>query len=356
MTDLPERAAETALEDLTDRSILTSDLSAQTYFLPPLTAKFIRTRRPEAVTQTGDALTNRAYALAMQYGGFDNYEGFKILDTEWELLAAALPRLLTGDNDRLQTVCGKFYKFLDFSGRLDNLLWLSEQAKTRALAAQDQKSAGWLSYYIGNVYRARNQPAEVLYWAAQAELQWENDTPHQKAFALQLRGMGYELQKDYSAALTNFRKALKIWQAESLKSDDVSRILNHIAWIEVAIKNYDAAEHDFQKALRIAKKNKHRENEAIITGRLAALALERKQWGKAETLALEALLMAEEIGRHNTTASNCRRLAIALLKQERVQESLPYARRAVEIYERSHSKELPEAQATLAEIEEKIKE
>lgn len=34
MTDLPERAAETALEDLTDRSILTSDLSAQTYFLP----------------------------------------------------------------------------------------------------------------------------------------------------------------------------------------------------------------------------------------------------------------------------------------------------------------------------------
>ena len=69
MTDLPARAAETALEDLTDRSILTSDLSAQTYFLPPLTAKFIRTRRPEAVTQTGDALTNRAYALAMQYGG-----------------------------------------------------------------------------------------------------------------------------------------------------------------------------------------------------------------------------------------------------------------------------------------------
>ena len=62
MTDLPERAAETALEDLTDRSILISNLeSTQTYFLPPLTAKFIRTRRPEAVTQTGDALTDRAY-------------------------------------------------------------------------------------------------------------------------------------------------------------------------------------------------------------------------------------------------------------------------------------------------------
>jgi hypothetical protein len=34
MTDLPERAAETALEDLTDRSILTSDLNPATFYLP----------------------------------------------------------------------------------------------------------------------------------------------------------------------------------------------------------------------------------------------------------------------------------------------------------------------------------
>ena len=121
MTDLPERAAETALEDLTDRSILTSDLSAQTYFLPPLTAKFIRTRRPEAVTQTGDALTNRAYALAMQYGGgSQDYEKFPTLDAEWDFISAALPRLLTGDNDRLQTVCDQLYSFLDFTGRWDD--------------------------------------------------------------------------------------------------------------------------------------------------------------------------------------------------------------------------------------------
>ena len=120
MTDLPERAAETALEDLTDRSILTSDLPAQTYFLPPLTAKFIRTRRPEAVTQTGDALTDRAYALALQYGGETNYEGFRTLDAEWDFISAALPRLLTGDNDRLQTVCDQLDYFLNFTGRWDD--------------------------------------------------------------------------------------------------------------------------------------------------------------------------------------------------------------------------------------------
>ncbi len=149
MTDLPERAAETALEDLTDRSILTSDLSAQTYFLPPLTAKFIRTRRPEAVTQTGDALTDRAYALALQYGGDDNYEGFRTLDAEWDFISAALPRLLTGDNDRLQTVCDQLYQFLDFTGRWDDVLWLSEQAEARALAANDKENAGWRAYRAG---------------------------------------------------------------------------------------------------------------------------------------------------------------------------------------------------------------
>ena len=95
MTELPERAAETALEDLTDRSILISNLESLTFFLPPLTAKFIRARRPDAVTQTGDALTQRAYALALQYGGEDDFEGFPMLDAEWDFISAALPRLLT---------------------------------------------------------------------------------------------------------------------------------------------------------------------------------------------------------------------------------------------------------------------
>ena len=176
MTTLPARAAETALEDLTDRSILTSDLLAQTYFLPPLTAKFIRTRRPEAVTETGDALTNRAYALAMQYGGFTNYEGFRMLDDEWDFISAALPRLLTGDNNRLQTVCIQFGVFLDFTGRWDDSLWFEEQAEERALAANDKENAGWRAYLAGDIYARRNQPAEVLACATRATHHWQDST------------------------------------------------------------------------------------------------------------------------------------------------------------------------------------
>src|SRR6185436_11312965 len=193
ITKLPERAAETALEDLTDRSILTSDLSAQTYFLPPLTAKFIRTRRPEAVTQTGDVLTDRAYALALQYGGSDNYEGFRTLDAEWDFISAALPRLLTGDNDGLQTVCAQLNKFLEFSGRWEDWLWLSEQAETLALAADNKEKAGWRALLAGHIYHLRNQPAEVLTCAARATEHWQCSSPDNKAAAIRLRGLGHKL-------------------------------------------------------------------------------------------------------------------------------------------------------------------
>ncbi|MBL0345236.1 hypothetical protein [Candidatus Villigracilis affinis] len=35
-----------------------------------------------------------------------------MLDAEWDFISAALPRLLTGDNDRLQTVCDQLNQFL----------------------------------------------------------------------------------------------------------------------------------------------------------------------------------------------------------------------------------------------------
>lgn len=195
MIDLPERAAETALEDLTDRSILTADLPQQTYFLPPLTAKFIRTHRPEAVAQTGDALIDRVYALALQYGGNDNYEGFRTLDTEWDLVSAALPRLLTGDNYRLQIVCDQLKFFLDFTGRWDEGIDLHEQAEVCAIAANDKESAGWQAYHAGWIYHLRNQHAEVLACAARMAGHWQ--TAHRSTKQLQLT---------YVDSVTNWEK------------------------------------------------------------------------------------------------------------------------------------------------------
>jgi tetratricopeptide (TPR) repeat protein len=353
MTDLPARAAETALEDLTDRSILTSDLPAQTYFLPPLTAKFIRTRRPEAVTQTGDALTDRAYALALQYGGYYNYEKFPMLDAEWDFISAALPRLLQGDNDRLQTVCSQLDQFLDFTGRWDNLLWLHEQAEARALAADDKENAGWRTYHAGWVYSLRNQPAEVLTCAARAAEHWQDSTPRDKAFAIRLRGLGHKLNKDYPAAIAAYREALDIYRSISPESDDVALALNSLASAEKANQDYPTAERDYREALRIAKIIKDNEGIANYTGNLAGLALDREQWAEAESLAREALALSEKVGRQELIAADCHRLAKALLKQDRnLEEALSMSRRAVEIFTRLRQQDnLQSAQETLAEIE-----
>ncbi|MBI5842172.1 MAG: tetratricopeptide repeat protein [Chloroflexi bacterium] len=277
MTDLPVRAAETALEDLTDRSILTSDLPAQTYFLPPLTAKFIRTRRPEAVTQTGDALTQRAYALALQFGGrSEDYEKFPMLDAEWNFISAALPRLLTSDNDRLQVVCGQLFQFLGFTGRWDDRLWLFEQAETRALAVDDKEEAGWRAYNTGYTYYLRNQPAEVLACAARAIKHWQDSTPRNKAIAIQLRGHGHRLNKDYPAAIVAYREVVEIDRSISPESNDVVIDLNDLADAERMNKDYAAAERDYRESLRVAKKVIHPEGIATNTGNLAELALDRE--------------------------------------------------------------------------------
>jgi cellulose biosynthesis protein BcsQ/tetratricopeptide (TPR) repeat protein len=361
MTELPERAAETALEDLADRSFLISNIESRTFYLPPLAAQFIKIRRPAAVIQTGDALTHRAYALAMQYGGDTNYEGFKTLDVEWELLAAALPRLLQGDNDRLQSVCNQLFRFFDFTGRWDEFLWLSEQAETRALAADDKDNAGWQAYRAGWLYQLRNQPDLVLACAARAAEHWQNGTPRAKAFAIRLRGVGHELQKDYPTAIAANREALEIYRSISPESEDVALALNSLAGAEQHNKDYLTAERDYREALRIAKTTNQREGIATYTGNLADLALDREQWVEAESLAREALALAEKVGRQQLIASDCHSIAKALLKQNLVpgkvewrnlDEALSLSRRAVEIY--THLRvpdDLRAAQETLAEIE-----
>lgn len=357
MTGLPERAAETALEDLTDRAILISDLEARTFYLSPLASQFIKTRRPEAVCQTGDALVNQAYSLVMQYGGYDNYEGFRTLEAEWEFITAALPRFLTGNNDRLQSVCSQLFRFLDFTGRWDERIWFSQQAEMLAVNADDKQTAGWRAYQAGYIYKLRNQPDQVLTCSLRAFEHWQESTPRNKAAAIQLRGHGYMLNENYQAAINSYSESLEIFRIIALENRDVAIGLNWLAVAEKANNDLISSERDFREALRIAKKNNYQNGIAYITGNMSNLALEREKWLEAELLACEALEMAEKIGRQELIATDCHRIAKALFKQNKnLEEALTHIRRAVEIYTRLRlPDDIQEAQQTLAEIEKAIR-
>jgi tetratricopeptide (TPR) repeat protein len=350
LTKLSPKAAETALDGLRDRALLVEDDKAATWLLPPLTAKFLRRARPEAVGVIAERLADQAYALAME-NGHREYARFPVLETAWPQIAAALPVLIAGDNRRLQIVCDALGNFLNFSGRWDERLSLSIEAEVKAERAKDFGKAGWRAYNAGWCHYLRGQSAEVLACADRAAAHWQaaQAGARERGVAIRLRGFGNRLAKNYPAAIAAYREVLRLDRSLSPKSVDVSIDLNALANALRLQGLLDEAETYFREALAIAKDVGYLEGVANFTGSLAALALDRKQWPEAERLASEALKLDEEIGRKELIALDCGRLAKALVRQRRGGEGIDHAERAVAIYTELRSPDLAWAQAVLNE-------
>jgi tetratricopeptide (TPR) repeat protein len=347
-----EDMAETALRSLANRSLVVPDTEETAFALVPLVADFLRRRKPEVIAETGDRLEKCAYALVVE-NGFQKYDNFPVLDAAWPTVAAALPRFLAGPNNRLQLMCSALFDFLNFTGRWDELLGLLRDAEVSAVAAKDFVNAGWRAYQDGWIHYLRGQSAEVLASADRAEGHWREAQvgARERAVAIRLRGVGHRLAEDYPAAIATLREAVELWRTLSSQSVDVSIGLNELANIERLSNNLEAAERDYNEALRIARILDYLQGIANVTGNLALLALDRKDWPNAEVLAREALTLAEKVGRKEFIAINCRCLAKALVGQGRKSEALPHARRAVEIYTALRYPHLETALQTLAECE-----
>lgn len=352
VAEIAEPSAVTALEDLTDRALLISNLESQEFILPPLAGTFLRRMRPESIALAGDRLIDHAYAFILE-NGYIEYDRFPTLEAEWPTIAAALPLFLQGENDRLQEVCNALEIFLSFSGRWDESLTLSYQAEKKAVDAGDYYNAGMRAQHGGWIYILRGQAPEVLACAERCTTYWENipqEIMLDKFGPVHIRGIGHQLEKNYPAAMEDFKTALSLAQAINPESESVGIVLNDIADTERKQGNYDPAERGYNEALRIAKKTNDLDGLATYTSNLAELAINRENWAVAEPLAKEALDLTEQLGRQELIGWTCWEVAETLVRQGKPQKGLPYARRAVKILSQlGISRNLEKAQGTLKE-------
>jgi tetratricopeptide (TPR) repeat protein len=353
LAGLEEELVETGLRTLSNRSLVVPDQEEKAFALVPMVADFLRRKRPEVVAETGSHLEQRAYALIVENGS-GKHERFPLLDAEWPTVAPALPFFVAGPIARLLTVCDALNVFLDFTGRWDERLSLSHHMESKASAVGDHYNAGWEAYRAGMIYSQRQQADAVLACADRAAAYWHTAQTgvRERALVITLHGTGHSLKSDYPAAVAAYGSALDLYRSLSAESIDVAFALNDLASAEQRSGDTAAANRDQLEALRVARAVDDAEGVAIYTGNLAGQALDGREWLGAETLAREGLLLAEKVGRQQLIGSNCHRLAQALAWQEKKDEALPYARRAVEIYTRLGSPSLESARRMLRECEE----
>ena len=352
VAECPEANVDHALRGLINRSLIVPSEELKTFTLVPLVADFLRKKKPEVVIEMGDRLEKRAYALVVE-NGYQRHDRFPVLDAAWPIVAAALPRFLAGENNRLQTVCGALFQPLNFSGRFDEALAFDTDAETRARSSEDFRNAGWRAYEVGWIHYQRGQAPELLACAARAESHWQKveSSPRELAAASSLRGIGHKLAKDFVAATSAYREAVELLRTVSPDSEDIATTLNDLADAERLSGELDAAERDYREALRIAAAVDHREAIAYITCNLAVLARDRDDWIGMENHARDAFLLCVEVGRLELIAGACHLLAVALSQQAKKVEAHQYAERAVNIFAQLGSGRLADALETLAQCE-----
>jgi Domain of unknown function (DUF4062)/NB-ARC domain/MalT-like TPR region len=342
---LPKGSIENMLDELSNRSILISNKKYTEYYLPEVTAGFIRSKMPHEVSLAGHRLAKYVIRIAKECDDHKDYSELK--NKEWPAILSALPYFLKGENDDFQTLCRRLEGFLKSSGRWEELLWIYQNAEKKAENCGDYYSAGWRAYNVGLIYSYRGQSKEVLDSANRAKNYWEKLDPSKitKEFPLisYLYGIGHKLESNYAVAIKSFKESARRLKESMAEDSQIADVLNALAEAQMEYGDLPEAEENLNEALLIVRDDEDPGVILIYKGNLAELALAQRDWAKAEKLALEALKLAEEIGQQEEIAQDNYRIARALLLQGNVSLASSYALKSVNIYTRLRHPYLPEA-------------
>ena len=346
-SQLPKGSIENMLDELSNRSILISNKKFTEYYLPEVTAGFIRSKMPNEVSLAGHRLAKYVIRIAKEFDEHKDYSEIKNLEKEWPAILSALPYFIKGENDDFQTLCRRLEGFLKSSGRWEELLWIYQNAEKKAESSRDYYSAGWRAYDIGLIYSYQGQSKDVLDYANRAENHWKKLEPSKISKEIPLvgylYGVGHKLENNYAVAIKSFKESSSKLREAMADSSKIADVLNALAEAQMEYGDLLEAEENFTEALRIATDNENQGEILIYQGNLAELALAQRDWTKAEKLALEALKLAEEIGQQEEIAQDNYRIARALLLQGNASLASSYALKSVNIYTRLRHPYLPEA-------------
>lgn len=367
VTGLTRLALESTLERLDAYALVDTEGPDGPYSLHPLTRQLASgelAAQPETAQLLQSRFARYWVDFAERYGGGSkNYQTFHHLEAEWPNLEAAAQVLrnqvfdknLVSENNEaarmLNDLALALSAFLWFRGHWEARVRLSEWAYRAMAALEDWQKAGWRAYNVAWIHYNRAETDRAAAWADRCAEAWERGgTRRDQAFATRMRGMVAQQRGDLDEAERLLTEALT---AHRDLGEETSQaiVLNDLGALTRERQDYDRAEGYYREALKIHEKLGETTYKTTVLGNLGSLALYRGRPAEAREWFERELPLAQEVGRQSLIAQAQSGLARVLEEEGRPAEALPLAQAALQIEDRSRSKDLEKARQLVARLQ-----